>query len=71
MDSSYGKHIKVVLLVAGLIALGLIVPSYERHIIIMIMFYTVLGQGLNILYGYAGQMSFGNGVFVGIGAYYP
>jgi len=39
------------------------------HIMIMIFLYTTMGEGWNVLGGYAGQFSFGHSVFFGIGAY--
>lgn len=42
---------------------------YPIHILILIGTYAIVAQGWNILGGYAGQVSFGNAVFFGIGAY--
>jgi len=56
---------------AILIALHFIpwaLPSVT-HLIIMLFLFAVMGQGWNILGGYAGQMSFGHAVFFGTGAY--
>ncbi len=39
------------------------------HSLIMIMLFAVMGQGWNILSGYAGQFSFGHSLFFGLGAY--
>ena len=39
------------------------------HSMIMIMLFAIMGQGWNILSGYAGQFSFGHSLFFGIGAY--
>jgi branched-chain amino acid transport system permease protein len=39
------------------------------HILIMIMMYATMSIGWNIIGGYAGQVSFGNAAFFGIGAY--
>ena len=36
---------------------------------IMVFVFTVMGQGWNILGGYAGQFSFGHSLFFGLGAY--
>ena len=39
------------------------------HLTIMLFLFAVMGQGWNILGGYAGQVSFGHTVFFGTGAY--
>jgi len=61
-------------LIIGLIFFGLHVlpwafsPQYV-HLLIMIFLFTIMGQGWNILGGYAGQFSFGHALFFGLGAY--
>jgi len=42
---------------------------FPRHLLIMIMMYAVMSIGWNIIGGYGGQVSFGNAVFFGVGAY--
>lgn len=39
------------------------------HTMIMIFLMAIMGQGWNVLSGYAGQFSFGHSLFFGIGAY--
>lgn len=39
------------------------------HTLIMVLIFAVLGQGWNVLSGYAGQFSFGHSLFFGLGAY--
>lgn len=39
------------------------------YVMTLILLYGYLGQCWNILYGYAGQLSFGHAAFLGIGAY--
>jgi branched-chain amino acid transport system permease protein len=51
-----------------------VVPLFLRdaflcHILIMIMMYATMSIGWNIIGGYAGQVSFGNAAFFGVGAY--
>jgi branched-chain amino acid transport system permease protein len=53
---------------AGLHAIPAIAPKMI-HSLIMIMLFAVMGQGWNVLSGYAGQFSFGHSLFFGIGAY--
>jgi branched-chain amino acid transport system permease protein len=39
------------------------------HLLIMIMMYATMSIGWNVIGGYAGQVSFGNAAFFGVGAY--
>lgn len=45
-----------------------VMPQYV-HVMIMTFLFAAMGQGWNILGGYAGQFSFGHSVFFGLGAY--
>jgi branched-chain amino acid transport system permease protein len=60
--------VAILFAVAALHLLPWFVPSV-LHIMIMIFLFTVMGQGWNILGGYAGQFSFGHSLFFGLGAY--
>ena len=42
---------------------------YVLHVSIMVGIFVILSQGLNILFGYAGQISIGHAAFYAIGAY--
>ena len=42
---------------------------FPRHIMIMIFLYGALATAWNIIAGYCGQISLGQAVFFGIGAY--
>jgi branched-chain amino acid transport system permease protein len=42
---------------------------YPRDVMIRIFLYTLLAEAWNLLGGYCGQISLGNAVFFGIGAY--
>ncbi|MBI2468737.1 MAG: branched-chain amino acid ABC transporter permease, partial [Candidatus Rokubacteria bacterium] len=63
--------------IGGLIVLGaalLAFPAvftlpYPRDVMIKIFLYALLAQAWNLLGGYCGQVSLGNAVFFGIGAY--
>ena len=62
------------LLPAGLLAIALAVPlavrsEYVIGTLTLIYFFAFVGQGWNVLGGYAGQFSFGHALFFGIGAY--
>ena len=43
--------------------------SFYQHLMIMVLFWTLLGASWNLLGGYGGQVSFGHATFLGIGAY--
>jgi branched-chain amino acid transport system permease protein len=49
-------------------ALPFVFPEFV-HLFIITLLYALMGQGWNILGGYAGQFSFGHALFFGIGAY--
>jgi branched-chain amino acid transport system permease protein len=42
---------------------------FLHHLLIMVLFSTLLGVAWNLLGGYAGQVSFGHAAFLGVGAY--
>ncbi len=55
---------------AAAIALPLLFKKpFEKHVLILILVYSVLGSAWNVLGGYTGQVSLGHVVFFGIGAY--
>ncbi|MBD3183340.1 branched-chain amino acid ABC transporter permease [Candidatus Poribacteria bacterium] len=69
-DSSYKKHIPTVILAIILI----IYPfasgnNYHINVMTLVGLYTMIVVGLNLLMGYAGQISLGHAGFFGIGAY--
>ncbi|OQX65122.1 MAG: amino acid ABC transporter permease [Anaerolinea sp. 4484_236] len=48
---------------------GLLVSSFAKHVLILILLFASMSQAWNIIGGYCGQVSFGHSVFFGIGAY--
>ncbi len=58
----------VVAALAALHVLPWVLPDL-LHTMIMIFLFTIMGQGWNVLSGYAGQFSFGHALFMGLGAY--
>jgi branched-chain amino acid transport system permease protein len=62
-----------VALLAGLIALCTLVPllttPYQIYVLDTILVASIGALGLNLLTGYAGQISIGHGAFVGVGAF--
>ncbi|MHB0885940.1 MAG: branched-chain amino acid ABC transporter permease [Bacillota bacterium] len=68
--SAFLKPKVVLTVLAALIILPAVLPSNTfQNLMVVVMLYAFLGQGWNILGGYAGQVSFGHAVFFGIGAY--
>lgn len=57
------------LLLALLLFPAVFTLPHPRHVMIMIFLYATLAQAWNLLGGYCGQISLGNAVFFGIGAY--
>jgi branched-chain amino acid transport system permease protein len=59
-----------ILFTCALAAVPLFVGDpFVCHILIMIMMYATMSIGWNVIGGYAGQVSFGNAAFFGVGAY--
>ena len=59
--------------IAGIVVLA-VAPlltdnAFFQHLMIMVLFWTLLGASWNLLGGFAGQVSFGHAVFLGVGAY--
>ncbi len=57
------------ILLVGLFALPLLLPSYNIYLCNIILVHVILAVGLNILVGYTGQISLGHAGFFAIGAY--
>jgi branched-chain amino acid transport system permease protein len=60
-----GAAIGLALLAAPLLTSN----SFFLHLLIMVLFWTLLGTAWNLLGGFAGQVSFGHATFLGVGAY--
>ena len=58
----------VVLLVA-LVAAPAFAGDYLLTVLILILYYAYVGQAWNIMMGFAGQLSLGHALYVGLGAY--
>ena len=59
----------IFLLLFSLVVPFLFTSPFSRHILILIILYSILGEAWSILGGYAGLLSFGQAAFFGIGAY--
>ena len=56
-------------LLAGLIAAPLFANDYLLTVLILILYFAYTGQAWNIMMGFAGQLSLGHALYVGLGAY--
>ncbi|WP_316398730.1 branched-chain amino acid ABC transporter permease [Bradyrhizobium sp. 33ap4] len=57
------------LLLAALVALAFVLEDFQLFQLTMVMAYAVALLGLNMLVGYAGQISLGHGAFFALGGY--
>jgi branched-chain amino acid transport system permease protein len=56
-------------LLAALLAAPLLVNDYLLTVLILILYFAYAGQAWNIMMGFAGQLSLGHALYVGLGAY--
>jgi len=62
----------LILVVAAVVALGLVpvlAPPFYANLLIPFYGYAIALLGFNLLFGYAGLLSFGHAMFLGLGAY--
>lgn len=59
----------LVALLAALVLLPLVATSYVRTVVTIVLYLAFLGQAWNLMLGFAGLLSLGHALFVGIGAY--
>lgn len=69
MRSLLGKKSLIILLLIFLFLLPLGSSSYFISVLIFMGIYSIVGLGLCLLIGYAGQLSLGHNAFFGLGAY--
>ena len=59
----------LILFVAAMLALPLFASSYMVSVLVVVLFAAYFGQAWNIVTGFAGQLSLGHALYVGLGAY--
>jgi len=70
IDNKRNNFLVPLLLLISLIVLPLFIKhSYFMHVMIMVFIYAIVAEAWNILGGYTGQISLGNAMFFGLGAY--
>jgi branched-chain amino acid transport system permease protein len=57
------------LLLAALVAAPLVVNAYVLSVLVLALYYAYTGQAWNLMIGFAGLLSLGEAMFVGLGAY--
>jgi len=62
-------RLALALVAAVMLTLPLVANDYVVSILILVLFAAYLGQAWNIMMGFAGQLSIGHALYVGIGAY--
>ncbi|MDT3678248.1 MAG: branched-chain amino acid ABC transporter permease [Burkholderiaceae bacterium] len=61
--------VALLVLLALLLALPLALDRYLLSVAILILYFAYVGQAWNVMMGFAGQLSLGHALFVGLGAY--
>jgi branched-chain amino acid transport system permease protein len=56
-------------LLAGLLAAPLFADRYLMSVLILIFYFAYVGQAWNLMMGFAGQLSLGHALYVGLGGY--
>jgi branched-chain amino acid transport system permease protein len=71
MIGSLNPRARLLLLVllAVLIAAPLVADRYLLSVLILIFYFAYVGQAWNLMMGFAGQLSLGHALYVGLGAY--
>ena len=68
-----GTPKRALVLIAALLTALIVVPlfanDYLLTILILILYFAYAGQAWNIMMGFAGQLSLGHAIYVGLGAY--
>src|SRR5271169_7117368 len=66
------QQVKVLVVVAGLIALAFIVPQSGSFVVLLAtraMAFAILAMSVDLLLGYTGMSSMGQAAYFGVGAY--
>jgi len=62
-------RVLLLLVLAALIAAPLVADRYVISVLILIFYFAYVGQAWNLMMGFAGQLSLGHALYVGLGAY--
>jgi branched-chain amino acid transport system permease protein len=61
--------IAIAVVLAALVAMPLAANRYVLSVLILVFYFTYVGQAWNLMMGYAGQLSLGHALYVGLGGY--
>jgi branched-chain amino acid transport system permease protein len=62
-------RVVLVAVVAALLAAPLVADRYVLSVLILIFYFAFVGQAWNLMMGFAGQLSLGHALYVGLGGY--
>ncbi len=62
-------RVLLLLLLGSLLGAPFVVSDYLLSVLILILYFAYAGQAWNIMMGFAGQLSLGHALYVGLGAY--
>jgi branched-chain amino acid transport system permease protein len=68
-DLSARTILLLVLFTAVMLALPFVVGDYLLTVLILILYFAYVGQAWNVMMGFAGQLSLGHALYVGLAAY--
>src|SRR5260370_1400660 len=68
-DTPPRGRVLAALLLAAFLAAPLIADRYLISVLILVLYFAYVGQAWNLLMGFAGQLSLGHALYLGIGAY--
>ncbi len=63
------EHVLLGLLAAALLAAPLALDRYQTSVLVLVFLSAYLGQAWNVMMGFAGLLSLGHALYVGLGAY--
>src|SRR5881227_188487 len=63
------KSIALAVLAAVLVLLPAFVGNYALSVVTLILYFAYTGQAWNVMMGFAGQLSLGHALYVGVGGY--
>ena len=69
MLNTPAKRFSVVLIVVVMVGLALVLNRDWQNLLTLVFIYAIGGIGMNLVTGYAGQISLGHAFFLGLGAY--
>ena len=69
MSADIRRRVLLALLTVALLALPQFAGNYLLSVATLVLYFAFVGQAWNVMMGFAGQLSLGHSLFVGLGAY--